>query len=213
MIKLLVADDSAILRNGLKIILEQDEDIEVVACAENGFEAYEMCKKHKPDVVLMDIRMPKSDGVEGTRLIKSFNENIKVIILTTFDDKNTISKAIEKGADAYVLKDIKDNDLINTIKSAANGFNIMQDRVYKNIRSVYKPSGATTKSKKYENIITDREKEIIKLIVDGYDNKEISQKLFVAEGTLRNSISVILNKLELKDRTQLAVFAIRNDIV
>ncbi len=213
MIKILVADDSAILRNGLKIILEQDKEIEVVGCAENGKEAYGMCKEYNPDVVLMDIRMPESDGVEGTRLIKSFNENIKIIILTTFDDKNTISKAIEKGADAYVLKDIRDDDLINTIKAAVNGFNIIQNCVYKSIKNDYKPCKETKEKNEFSALITKREKEIIKLIVDGFDNKEISQKLFVAEGTLRNSISVILNKLELKDRTQLAVFAIRNDIV
>ncbi len=213
MIKILVADDSAILRNGLKIILEQDKEIEVLGCAENGKEAYEMCKEYNPDIVLMDIRMPVSDGIEGTSLIKSFNENIKVIILTTFDDKSTISKVIEKGADAYVLKDIKDEDLINIIKSAVNGFNIIQGSVYKSIKTVYKPNITAKEKKEFTSIITKREKEIIKLIVDGFDNKEISQKLFIAEGTLRNSISVILNKLELKDRTQLAVFAIRNDIV
>lgn len=213
MIKLLIADDSMILRNGLKTIIEQDNEIEVVGIAENGSEAYEKCKELHPDVVLMDIRMPECNGVEGTALIKEMDENIKIIILTTFDDNDTISKAIENGADAYVLKDIKDEDLIRTIKGSVNGFNIIQRSVYNSIKQGYKKTEISLANKEQVEGITKRELEIIKLIVDGYDNKSIAATLHIAEGTVRNTISLILNKLNLKDRTQLAVFAIRNDIV
>ena len=126
MIKVLIVDDQIILRESLKFIIEQDTDINVVGLAGNGAEAFSLCGKLKPDVVLMDIMMPDCDGVEGTRLIKSKYESIKVIILTTFNDEKNVSRAIKSGADGYVLKDISPEQLILAIKSVFNGFSIMQ---------------------------------------------------------------------------------------
>lgn len=210
MIRILIVDDSPILRNGLKTIIKQDNEIKVMDSAENGQEALEMCKKILPDLVLMDIRMPICDGVEGTRLIKEFNSAIKVIILTTFDDNESISKVLDNGADGYILKDIKDEDLIRTIKSTVNGYSIIQQSVFKSIKSQYKVNTMNTGLKIN---LSEREIEIIKLIVDGKDNKQIAVTLYLVDGTVRNTISSILDKLKLKDRTQLAVFAIKNDLV
>jgi DNA-binding NarL/FixJ family response regulator len=209
MIKVLIVDDSQILRNGLETIIEQYDDIKVIGTAQNGIEALEHCKKAIPDLILIDIRMPICDGIEGTRIIKEFNNKIKIIILTTFDDNDNISKTLNSGADGYILKDIQDDDLINTIRCTVKGLNIIQNSVFYSIKNQYK----SIQNKSLCNVhLSEREKSIIKLIVDGRDNREISLELHIAEGTVRNTISNILEKLELRDRTQLAVFAIKNDI-
>ncbi|MCX7920822.1 MAG: response regulator transcription factor [Clostridia bacterium] len=216
MIRVLIVDDSAILRNALKTIVEQDKEIKVVGLASNGKEAVSICESISPDIVLMDIRMPLLNGVEGTKIIKSKNNAIKVLILTTFDDHEYISEAINSGADGYVLKDIRDEDLITAIKSTINGFSILQHSVFKSLK--INQSVQNEKRNKYEIIneeynLTSREQEIIKLIVDGCSNKEIASCLNIAEGTVRNIISNILLKLDLSDRTQLAVFAIKSNLV
>ncbi|HEX9061074.1 MAG TPA: response regulator transcription factor, partial [Clostridia bacterium] len=209
MIKVLIADDSVILRNGLKIIIEQDTNIEVVGCASDGMEALGLCKKLKPDIVLMDIRMPKCDGIEATRLIKEYSKDIKIIVLTTFDDEKYLSKVLHHGADGYILKEIGDDDLINTIKSTVNGFSIFQSHVVQNIRYKFGPNLRVNDEELVPlNVnLTERELSVIKLIVDGKDNREISKILCLTEGSVRNVVSSILDKLKLSDRTQLAVFA------
>src|SRR5690554_2342466 len=125
MIKVLIVDDQIILRESLKFIIEQDKDINVIGLAGNGKEAFSLCEQLNPDVVLMDIMMPKCDGVEGTRLIKSKYKEIKVIILTTFNDEGNVTRAIKNGADGYVLKDISPDQLILTVKSVFKGYSIM----------------------------------------------------------------------------------------
>lgn len=214
MIKVLVVDDQVILRESLKFIIEQDSEINVVGLAGNGKEALNLCRELVPDVVLMDIMMPICNGVEGTKLIKSQFSAVKVIILTTFNDDENISKAIKNGADGYVLKDIKPDELILAIKSVSKGFSIMHQTA---MDTVAKQIDAETEHPKQELKLdinlTDRELSIIKLIVDGKSNKEIAESIFVTEGTVKNIITNILDKLKLKDRTQLAVFAVKNNIV
>lgn len=213
--KVLIADDIMILRQGLKAVLEQDADIEVVALAENGKEAFEKCKVYTPDVVLMDMRMPDYDGAYGIRAIKEQLPKIKVLVLTTFDDEETIEKALESGADGYILKEMEDEKVIASVKSVHAGMSIFGDGVYKVIRSrMEQATGAkeflaTTESDEH---FTDRERDIIKLVAQGYDNKEIATELFLAEGTVRNNISRVLEKLALKDRTQLAVYAVKHGL-
>ena len=208
MIKVIIADDVQILRSGLKAVLSQDTDIKVVGEASNGKEAYELCIRLHPDVVLMDMRMPDHDGGYGTRKIKDNFSNIKVLVLTTFDDKETVNKAISSGADGYILKEMDNDKIINSIKAVAGGINVFCDNVF---RSIKKDVVVQQDAKNFG--LTERETEFIRLICDGCDNKEIAAKLFLAEGTVRNGISRLLEKLELKDRTQLAVFAIKNNIV
>ncbi len=208
MIKVIIADDVHILRSGLKAVLSQDTDIKVVGEASNGKEAYELCIRLHPDVVLMDMRMPDHDGGYGTRKIKDNFSDIKVLVLTTFDDKETVNKAISSGADGYILKEMDNDKIINSIKAVAGGINVFCDNVF---RSIKKDVVVQQDAKNFG--LTERETEFIRLICDGCDNKEIAAKLFLAEGTVRNGISRLLEKLELKDRTQLAVFAIKNNIV
>ena len=208
MIKVVIADDIPVLRSGLKAVLSQDTDIKVVGEASNGQEAFELCIRQHPDVVLMDMRMPDHDGGYGTRKIKDNFKDIKVLVLTTFDDKETVNRAVSCGADGYILKEMDSDKIISSIKAVAGGINVFCDNVFRSIKQ-----DVIIQQEAKDFGLTDRESEIIKLICDGFDNKEIAAKLFLAEGTVRNSISRLLEKLELKDRTQLAVFAIKNNIV
>lgn len=206
MIKVLIADDIRILRQGLEAILSQDSDIEVVATASDGEEAYIMCQLYKPDVVLMDMRMPEFDGEYGTRKIKQDFPDIKVLILTTFDDNETISKALSSGADGYILKEMEDEKIIQSVKCVCGGINIFGGNVYNHIQKKFlQPEPAYFE-------LTERERQILVCLAAGLDNREIAKKLFLAEGTVRNHISKMLEKLQLKDRTQLAVFAVKNNI-
>lgn len=208
MINVIIADDIPILRSGLKAVLSQDSGIHVIGEASNGKEAYELCIRLHPDVVLMDMRMPEYDGGYGIRKIKDNFEDIKVLVLTTFDDKETVDKAVSSGADGYILKEMDNEKIINSIKAVAGGINVFCDNIFRSIKQdvvVQQPP------KNFD--LTERETDLLRLICDGCDNKEIASKLFLAEGTVRNGISRLLDKLNLKDRTQLAVFAIKNNIV
>lgn len=208
MIKVLIADDIEILRTGLKAVLSQDDEIKVVGEAVNGREAYELSVKLKPDVVLMDMRMPDFDGSYGTRQIKEKISGVKVLVLTTFDDKETVRKAVSGGADGYILKEMDNSQIINSIKAVSGGINVFCGNIFQSIKTE-----AVIQQNPHNFDLTEREMEFLRLICDGCDNKEIASKMFLAEGTVRNSISRLLEKLSLKDRTQLAVFAIKNNIV
>ncbi|WP_303823803.1 response regulator transcription factor [Ruminococcus flavefaciens] len=208
MINVILADDVQILRAGLKAVLLSDKDINVVGEASDGKEAYELCVRLKPDVVLMDMRMPDYDGGYGTRKIKDTLPDIKVLVLTTFDDKETVEKAISSGADGYILKEMDNDKIINSIKAVAGGINVFCDNIF---RSIKKDVFLQQDAKNFD--LSEREIDFLRLICDGYDNKEIASKLFLAEGTVRNGVSRLLEKLNLKDRTQLALFAIKNNII
>ena len=208
MIKVILADDVQILRAGLSAVLAGNSDIKVVGEASDGKEAYEMSVRLQPDVVLMDMRMPDYDGGYGTRKIKDTLPNVKVLVLTTFDDKETVEKAISSGADGYILKEMDNDKIINSIKAVAGGINVFCDNIFKSIK---KDVFVQQDAKNYD--LTEREIDFLRLICEGADNREIASKLFLAEGTVRNGISRLLEKLGLKDRTQLAVFAIKNNIL
>ncbi len=213
--KVLIADDIMILRQGLKAVLEQDAEIEVVALAENGKEAFEKCKVYQPDVVLMDMRMPDYDGAFGIRAIKENLPQVKVLVLTTFDDEETIDKALSGGADGYILKEMEDEKVIASVKSVHAGMSIFGDGVYRVMRSRMEQTTSIQENRNVQEEdqhFTDRELDVIKLVAQGYDNKEIATKLFLAEGTVRNNISRVLEKLSLKDRTQLAVYAVKHGL-
>lgn len=208
MIKVLLADDVQILRSGLRAVLAGDSDIDVVGEASDGKEAYEMSVRLSPDVVLMDMRMPDYDGGYGTRKIKDTLPNVKVLVLTTFDDKETVDKAIASGADGYILKEMDNDKIINSIKAVAGGINVFCDNIF---RSITKDVYVQQDGRNFD--LTARELDILRYVCEGLDNKEIATKMFLAEGTIRNCISRMLEKLSVKDRTQLAVFAIKNNII
>lgn len=217
MLKVLIADDQKLLRESFKNIIEKNNDIQVVACATNGREAFELCGKLNPDLVLMDICMPVCSGTEATKLIKSEYPSIKVLILTASDDEADVDEAINNGADGYILKNIGTEELLLSIKGTSLGLGIMH-------KDVFRPTALNKKHKEDEPqknkvsiagidvSLTDREIKIIQMIVDGKDNKEISTSLFIAEGTVKNTITDIISKLQLKDRTQLAVYALKNNL-
>ncbi len=215
MIKVVLVDDQLLFREGIKKILEQDEEIKVVGCAENGKAALKICEQFMPDVVLMDIEMPLCDGVEGTRLIKSKCTHTKVVMLTVFNDDEKIQSALNYGADGYMLKDINQEKLILTVKGVAAGLGIIHKKTYENIvnkvNSYKKISIIENKGIKVD--LSNRELSVIRLIVDGKSNWEIAETIHLTEGSVRNVISGILKKLNLKDRTQLGVLAVKNDIV
>ncbi|MEW8995287.1 response regulator [Clostridium sp.] len=208
-IKLLIVDDEKLIREGLKVMLSVFDDIEVVGTAENGYKALEICKTSDVDVVLMDIRMKVCDGVMGTRLIKEQFTKIKVIILTTFKDKEYIQEAMRYGAFGYMLKDSSHDVIYEGIKTAYKGNMV----VHPDVAIEMMGSNGAIKSDidKYE--LLEKEIKIIEAIAKGLTNKEISEELFLSEGTIKNNITNILSKLKLRDRTQIAIFAFKNGIV
>lgn len=217
--KLLIVDDQRLLRESFKNIVEHNSDIKVVGCAANGKEACDLCGRLSPDVILMDISMPVCSGTEATKIIKARYPDVKILMLTASSDETDISEAIGNGADGYILKDVGAEELILSIKSAAAGLGVIHRDILNAVpRQINPAEGGNQKAKavKVENThihLSERDLRIIELIVDGQDNKQISSALFIAEGTVKNAITEIISKLQLKDRTQLAVFAIKNNLV
>ena len=206
-IKVMLVDDEQLIRSGLKIMLETYPDIEVIHQAGNGREAFECCKIEVPDVVLMDIRMPVSTGIEGTKLIKEAYPEVKIVMVTTFQDTEYIVEAIQYGASGYLLKDSSYEAIYDGIKVALSGKVVMDATVSEKL--VMQPKAPTTIEKTDISSfgLTEREIELIRLVSQGLNNKEISEALFLSEGTVKNNISTILSKLALRDRTQLVIFA------
>lgn len=210
MIKVVLADDQKIVREGIKMILSLYDEIEVIAEAENGKELINLLQDIQPDVILMDIRMPIIGGVEATKIIKQANKNIKIIILTTFNEDEYIFKAIRNGADGYLLKDVGSEYIVRAIKSAYNGGMLLDPevttKVIKAFNSIVDSNEYYIQDNKLE-LLTTRELDVVKLISQGKNNKEISKALYITEGTVKNYVTRILSKLELKSRTELAIYA------
>ncbi len=209
MINVVIADDIKILRQGLKAILEQDDQIQVTGLAADGNEAWQICRRLKPDVVLMDMRMPEYDGSYGISKIKAEFPEMRVLVLTTFDDKETVAAALSSGADGYILKEMEDEKVIQAVKTVHAGIRVFGETVFEGMMAkMSAPAGNSV----LVDSLTERERDIMRVVARGMDNKEIAAELFLAEGTVRNNISRLLEKLNLKDRTQLAVFAVKNDL-
>lgn len=208
MAKILIVDDDALIRDSLKIILDLEDDLEVVGLASNGQDAFELCKTLLPDIVLMDIRMPIMDGVLGTKLIKSTFSQIKVIILTTFRDDEYIKEAIKGGAEGYILKNTSTDSIISSIRTVIKGNMVLQKDIMDSLSTMIKTKTDQSSNIKVE--LTSREMDILRLVGDGSSNKEISEALFLSEGTVRNYITAMLEKLNLRDRTQLAIYYLKN---
>lgn len=206
MIKVLIVDDDKMLCESMKIILSLDNEIEAVGTASNGDEAFKFCLKNPIDVILMDIRMPVCDGVSGTKKIKDAFSNIKIIILTTFNDDEYIVKALKNGASGYLLKTVSPDKIIEDIKVVYNGNMLIHDNVASKISEFINQEKRINYSK-YN--LSNTEIKIIEFISDGYSNKEIANKIFLSEGTVKNKISEILSKLALRDRTQIAIFHLK----
>lgn len=201
MIKLIIVDDDVLIRESLKIIIDIDKDIEVVKTLENGKECIDFLSQNEVDVVLLDMRMPIMNGEEVLAEISKRNMDVKVLILTTFDEDNLISSAIKYKTNGYLLKSSKPDKIISGIKSVYLGNGVFESDIVSKL-SLGKDS-CDNKMDKYE--LTQRELDIVKLISDGLSNKEISNELFLSEGTVKNHITSILSKMDLKHRTQIAI--------
>lgn len=200
-IRLVIADDSDFVRDGLKIIFELDDEFEVVGAAVNGKEAVEIVKSEQVDVVLMDLEMPVMDGIEATKIITA-NLSVKVLVLTTFDDDERIQKALLNGAKGYLIKNHTPDKIKQMIKALHSGGTVLDERVFNKIAGL----GHIKNADFDETMFTQRELEIIKEVAEGLSNKEIAQKLFISEGTVKNYISSVLDKVSLSHRTQIAVY-------
>lgn len=211
--RILIADDQRLFADMLKTIIQTYEGFEVVAYAKDGQEAYSQYEKYKPDVCLLDIQMPNSNGITALTKIKAANNDAKVIMLTTFSDDENIVSAYCSGADGYVLKDIMPDALIQSIKCVLCGLFVMNKEVQSLLAdTIRKQKQQDHASQEYFNKVNldERDIRIICLIAKGMSNKAIAEKMNYSEGTVRNRISNILSLTGLNDRTQIALFAIKN---
>lgn len=210
MIKIIIADDQVLLRKSLGHIISTDEEITVVDMVGSGKQAIESCKKNTPDIVLMDIEMPQIDGISALKIIKEKHPDIKVIILTTFDNTDSIVESFLGEADGYIVKDIDCEELIATIKCVNYGLTVIHKSVKKIMVNKFKKMSSSKRT--YTDILSIEEIDTIRLIVMGKSNKEIAKTFNYTEGTVKNKVSRIYEKLEISDRLQLAVYAVENGI-
>ena len=224
-IRVLIVDDQTLVREGFRKLLELESDFEVVDTANNGEAAIAAVERlhqagSSPDVILMDIRMPRMDGIEATRAIKGCWDESHIVILTTFDDIELIRDGLAAGALGYLLKDVTSEQLASTVRAAANGEALLQpdiaSKVFSNLLSTSPSKSAPTSAKfanasvnpmAYIESLTEREHEILTLVAKGASNRQIGELLFITEGTVKNHMSNILSKLGLRDRTQAALYA------
>ncbi len=214
MIKVLIADDQELIRQSLQIVLSIKEGISVIGTAENGKKVMEFLKKEKPDVILMDIRMPEMDGVQCTKAIKERYPEVKIIILTTFDDDEFVFSALKYGASGYLLKGISMDELDKAIHTVYKGGAMINPEIATKVVEQFSEMAQSNYDIMIEaqNVedITEAEWDIIKLVGWGLSNREIADKVMLSEGTVRNYISTILSKLNLRDRTQLAIWEVQS---
>lgn len=209
-IKVMLADDHILIREGLRQLLEFDGSIEVIAEAGDGEECLELLKENKPDVLLLDINMPKKNGIEVLKNIKERNIEIKVLILTVHNEIEYLVKAVEIGVDGYIMKDSDFDELKNAITTVIDGENYIQPKL---IPALNKKLVSMDNDKEKIESLTDRELEVLILVAKGMFNKEIGITLDISERTVKNHLSNIFKKIEVSDRTQAAVFAIKNDLI
>ena len=210
MVSILLAEDQALVRQGLKMMIETDPELKVNGQAENGKEAVKLCQEHYFDLAILDIRMPEMTGLEAMRIIKKRWPNIKTLILTTFNDEDYALEALKNGANGYMLKNADPEELIRSIRSCLKGGLSIEDQVAAKVLPVLMQK---EEEAQVDPSLTKRELDIIIGVGQGLSNKEIAGELFLSLGTVKNNISLILDKLDLRDRTQLAIYAIRHNIV
>lgn len=223
--KLIIVDDQRILAEGLKLLLSQEPDIEVLAIGESGEEAIVLAERHQPDMMLMDIQMPGMNGVEAIKHIKAKQGDVQFLILTTFSDDKYIFEGIKNGAAGYLLKDASPKEIADALRVVHSGGALFQPDIaakmikqFTDMANHQGENGAHRQSEYHPNNeplanhehLTEREIEIISLVAEGLSNIEIGEKLFLTEGTVKNNLTRILQKLELRDRTQLAIYWLKH---
>jgi len=198
---LIIVDDDALIRKSLKISLNREADLEVVGEAADGEEAIKICEEVKPDIALMDIRMPGVDGISATRVIKDRYPEMKVMILTTFDDKMNIQQALSVGADGYLIKTDQVADIAGKLRILMNGTSVLDTSVLQSL---------TKKENSIMETLTPREKDLFRLVAQGMTNSEIADQLFLSPGSIRNKLIILMKKLNVENRTQLCSLYYQN---
>ncbi|BCX04002.1 MAG: DNA-binding response regulator [Candidatus Roseilinea sp.] len=206
-IRILIVDDQRLMREGLRMLLEMEEDFEVVGEAADGQAALDACAQLAPDIVLMDIRMPGMDGVEATRRLLQRNPSARVIILTTFDDDQYVFEGLRAGALGYLLKDLSGEELARAIRTVAHGGALIEPSIARKVFAEFArlAPAARDVNQGLAEPLSEREIEVLKLIAAGLSNREIAQRLFLAEGTVKNYVTSVLGKIGAHDRTQAAL--------
>jgi DNA-binding NarL/FixJ family response regulator len=238
-IRVLIADDQSLIRRGMSLILSAEADIEVVGQAADGIEAVDLALQLKPDVILMDLHMPRKGGVVATREITTLLPQTRVMVLTTFDTDEMVFDAVRAGAQAYLLKDASEAEVLDTIRAVHRGESRMTSQIASKVMDQFRflanrasgdlpstsaaataaappsatlPASATapTAPARYANLLTEKEARVLELIAEGMSNKQIANTIFLAEGTVKNYVSRIMEKLHANTRTELAVMTLRN---
>jgi DNA-binding NarL/FixJ family response regulator len=212
-IRVLVVDDQELVRAGFIMILNTQDDIDVVGEAPNGSDAVEAVGRLRPDVVLMDIRMPIMDGLEATRILKARNIDLRVLILTTFDPDEYVYKALKAGASGFVLKDIPPNELLAAVRVVAKGEGLLAPSITQRLIAQFAERLSTPEASQELERLTDREAEVLRLMAKGLSNSEIAEQLYLSLTTIKSHVAGVLAKLGLRDRVQAVVFAYENGIV
>jgi DNA-binding NarL/FixJ family response regulator len=209
-VKIMIVEDQVIVRKGLRMIVEQDEQFSVVAEAGNGIEAIGMMEIYNIDLILLDIRMPEMNGIQATKIIKQRWPEVKILVLTTFNDDEAAMETLKDGVNGFMLKTSEPDKLIQAVHSCLQGGLVLHEEV----AAKMVPRLLKKRSKEPVHVpLTVREFEIVRLVGEGKTNKEIAGQLYLSIGTVKNHLTQILQQLELRDRTQLAIYAVRNDLV
>ncbi len=211
-IKVLVVDDHSLVRHGLKQIIELESGINVVGLAGNGKEAILMVQDLKPDIILLDINMPKLNGIQTLRRLKDMDKNIKVIMLTFHEEREYLFETINLGANGYILKDAESESLIKAIRNVFKGSSYIYPTLATELVSEFNHKEESVVKNFREDNLTKREYEILTLIAEGFNNREIGENLFISEKTVKNHVSNIFKKINVNDRTQAAIYAYKNNI-
>lgn len=209
-IRVLIVDDHHVVRRGLVFFLRTQKDLEIIGEAANGKEAVELAKSLQPDIILMDLVMPEMDGIQATKIIKQEQPAIKIMMLTSFSDQDHVIPALEAGASGFQLKDIQPDELVTSIKKIIGGENQLHPKATSHLLA-----NLSNKNKQEKNLheeLTKREVDVLKEIAKGKSNKEIAASLFITEKTVKTHVSNLLAKLELADRTQAALYAVKNQL-
>lgn len=215
-VSIVLADDQRLLREGMRTLLELHGDLRVVGEAGDGLQAEALVERLRPQVVLMDLRMPRRDGVEATRRITSRWPEVQVLVLTTFDDDELVFRSIEAGAAGYLLKDVGSDALAEAVRAASRGESPLQPSVARKLLKRMRQrglAGVQPYTLAFGEQLTGRELDVLRLLGTGATNREIAERLSLTEGTVKNYISAILVKTGVRDRTQAALFAARNGLV
>ncbi len=212
-IRVLIADDQALFRRGLFVVLGTEDGVEVVAEAENGAEAIEKARELAPDVVLMDVRMPRVNGIEAAAQIRADLPSTKILMLTVSDEEEDLYEAIKAGANGYLLKEISVDEVAESIRAVMQGQSLISPSMASKLLSEFNNLAKAAQQKVLAPRLTDRELQVLKLVAQGLSNREVAEQLFISENTVKNHVRNILEKLQLHSRMEAVVYAVREKIL